>query len=134
MIIDFQNFNKLNEQRRDDDWIDMWWLDDLPDFDFKNDYQKTYFTKEYPMTNHLLPKIPHIFNDYKDIIEETYKWFENQIKNKSSIDSFMIPSTERIKDYIIIQIGIDYKEYISDSKLEDLCDFIYESIDEYVFG
>lgn len=70
--------------------------------------------------------------EYSDIAKSCITFFEKQIA-AGSYGKTIVPSIDIIRDYIITTIGLDYKSYISENKLDDLSKFIYQEIDNYVF-
>ena len=70
--------------------------------------------------------------EYQDIVEKSLEWFETQI-SVGSYGNQVVPPLDDIRDYIIKLVGIDYKDYIDDNKLDDLSRFIFQEIDNYIF-
>ena len=70
--------------------------------------------------------------EYQDIVTKSVEYFEKQIA-AGSYGKTIIPPLDTIMDYIISIIGNDYKDYISEEKLDQLTRFIYQEIDNYIF-
>ena len=129
MIIKFEKF--LNEDWSWDD-DDHWWGEDDWYWSQNDEQEKT-----NPISKMLLKvnfeKLSMIgLIEYQDIVENCIEYFEKQITS-GTYGKNIIPSLDTIQDYIISMIGIDYKGYISDDKLDNLSRFIYQEIDNYIY-